>query len=115
MTTAIKAELLSLLKWSMLAACTIGPGTVLVCSKAGADFDLELIWTLMIASFIAFVIQKEAARLTFTSGLSLGQAIRKHFQTSDSVPFAAYAVTIGVFIGNTAYTVNCFVGNFRKE
>ena len=52
-------QVLSLLKWSMLAACTIGPGTVVVCSKSGADYQLQLQWTLVAASFVAFVLQKE--------------------------------------------------------
>ena len=43
------AEAQSLLKWSMLAACTVGPGTVVVCAKAGADFDLQLLWALCVA------------------------------------------------------------------
>lgn len=40
---AIKAEISLLLHFSMLAACTIGPGTVVTCSKSGADFGLDLI------------------------------------------------------------------------
>jgi len=51
----VLVEVFSLLKWSMLAACTIGPGTVIVCSKSGADFNLQLIWTLFIASYLACV------------------------------------------------------------
>eukprot|EP00035_Acanthoeca_spectabilis_P010238 m.181345 g.181345 ORF g.181345 m.181345 type:complete len:540 (+) comp14963_c0_seq2:2063-3682(+) len=131
-------EGVSLLKWSCLAACTIGPGTVVVCAKAGADFKLHLIWTVVLASFVAFVLQKEAGRLTIESKMSLGTAIRRHFgrgsrprhtavatkdagqgdPTTESfpgisvekVPVAGYAAVIGVFVGNAAYEANCFVG-----
>lgn len=106
-----KDELLSLLKWSMLAACTIGPGTVVVCSKSGADYQLQLQWTLVAASFVAFVLQKEAARLTMVSGKSFGRAIRERFgDSTDKVPKIGYFVAIGVFIGNTALEANCFAG-----
>ena len=30
-------EVLSLLQWSMLAACTIGPGTVVVCTPSNSN------------------------------------------------------------------------------
>lgn len=108
----IGLEVLSLLKWSMLAACTIGPGTVIVCSKAGAEFNLQLLWTLIVASFVAFMLQKEAARLTIVSGMSFGQAIRRRFSRKDpnKVPVIGYFAIVGVFIGNTAYEANSFVG-----
>jgi hypothetical protein len=35
---------------------------VVVCSKAGAEFDLQLIWTLWLASIVAFQLQSQAAR-----------------------------------------------------
>jgi hypothetical protein len=33
--SALMKEVVSLLKWSMLAATTVGPGTVVVCAKVG--------------------------------------------------------------------------------
>ena len=36
-------------------------------------------WTVLVASFVAFVLQKEAARLTMESSMSLGAAVRVHF------------------------------------
>lgn len=104
-------EIQSLLKWSMLAACTIGPGTVIVCAKSGTDYGLDLIWTLVVASLLAFILQEEAARLSMNNGKSLGEALRRRFASEiDSVPVAGYVAVIGVFIGNTAYEANCFVG-----
>ena len=43
-------EVLSMLYWSMLAACTVGPGTVVTCARAGAEFELNLIYVLIFAS-----------------------------------------------------------------
>ena len=60
----------------MLAANTIGPGTVVTCARAGAEFDLQLVWVLFFASLLAFTLQEGTVRLTITSGLSLGQCLR---------------------------------------
>eukprot|EP00040_Diaphanoeca_grandis_P032194 m.194656 g.194656 ORF g.194656 m.194656 type:complete len:711 (+) comp32539_c0_seq1:146-2278(+) len=105
-------EALSLLQWSMLAACTIGPGTVVMCSKAGAESGLKLVWVLVAASYVAFMLQKEAARLTLESGKTFGEAIRIHFGTpgSNKVPKMGYAITLAIFVGNTALEANCFAG-----
>lgn len=105
-------EVLSLLQWSMLAACTIGPGTVVVCAKSGADFQLQLLWTLVMASIVAFILQKEAACLTMQTGMSFGRAIRERFGEpgSDSVPRVGWAMSIAVFVSNTALEANCFAG-----
>jgi len=112
MLRKVLSELLSLLQWSMLAACTIGPGTVVMCSKAGAESGTKLIWVLVAASYVAFMLQKEAGRLTLESGKSFGEAIRIHFGTpgSNKVPKMGYAMVVAIFIGNTALEANCFAG-----
>ena len=53
-------EIKSLLFWSMLAASTVGPGTVIMCSKAGAEYQLQLLWALSFASVVAFTLQEGA-------------------------------------------------------
>jgi Mn2+/Fe2+ NRAMP family transporter len=104
-------EVLSLLRWTMLAACTIGPGTVVVCSKAGADYDLTLIWTLVVAAFVSFVLAESAARLSIVSGVSFGQALRMRFgKNEEDVPLVAYLALLGVLVGNLLYVANCLVG-----
>ena len=45
----VLAEIGDMLYWGMLAASTIGPGSVIVLSKAGADYDLELLWAVLVA------------------------------------------------------------------
>jgi Mn2+/Fe2+ NRAMP family transporter len=109
-SSTLGEEVLSLLQWTMLAACTIGPGTVVVCSKAGAEYDLTLIWTLVVAAFVSFVLAESAARLTIVSGISFGRALRMRFGKGDEVPLVAYLALIGVLIGNLLYVANCLVG-----
>ena len=47
-------EVASMMYWTMLAACTVGPGTVVTCARAGAEYDLSLIWALVFASTLAY-------------------------------------------------------------
>ena len=87
--TSCGNEAASLLTWSMLAACTVGPGTVITCARAGAEDDLALMWCLVAASAVAYVLQEESGRLTMVSGSSFGHALRVKFarnNCSHSVP-----------------------------
>ncbi len=52
----------------MLAANTIGPGTVITCARAGAEQGLQLMWTLVFATVLAYTLQ-----------VSLGQSWQLHF------------------------------------
>ena len=60
---AVLQEVISLLTWSMLAACTVGPGTVVTCARAGAEHDLELLWALVFATILAYTLQVNMKRL----------------------------------------------------
>ena len=51
-------ETLNLLYWTMLAATTVGPGTVVTCARAGAEYELNSIWALIFASVLAYVARK---------------------------------------------------------
>ena len=98
----ITKEFLSLLYWTMIAACTDGPGTVVTCARAGAEFELTLVWALIFASFLAYILQEGTARLTITSGLSLGQCLQVKYQHSRKiwrVGVICWVVACSVFFG----------------
>ena len=80
MKSRILDEIGSLLYWTMLAACTVGPGTVVTCARAGAEFGLNLTWALLFASMLAYTLQEGTARLTIVSGKSLGQCLRVKYK-----------------------------------
>jgi len=95
-------EILSLLYWTMLAACTVGPGTVVTCARAGAEFELNLIWALIFASVLAYILQEGTARLTIVSGRSLGQCLQakyKHGRLIWGVGVICWVVAGCVFVG----------------
>jgi len=102
-----------MLYWSMLAACTVGPGTVVTCARAGAEFELNLIYVLIFASCLAYTLQEGTARLTINSGLSLGQCLRRKFEHTYKIYNSAlicWVVAICVTVGNTLYECNNFAG-----
>ena len=107
------SELLSLLYWTMLAACTVGPGTVVTCARAGAEFELHLVWVLIFASLLAFTLQEGTARLTIHSGLSLGQCLRTKYRHTFKLYNSAmicWVVAVCVTLGNTLYECNNWAG-----
>ena len=55
-TPPILKEFISLLYWTMLAACTVGPGTVFICARAGSEYGLSLIWVLVFATVLAYTL-----------------------------------------------------------
>jgi len=106
-------EIGSMLYWTMLAACTVGPGTVVTCARAGAEYDLNLIWALVFASVLAYTLQEGTARLTIVSGKSLGQCLRVKYRHGAKIYDTAvicWLVGVSVFIGNTLYECNNWAG-----
>lgn len=112
-TKNILKEISSMLYWTMLAACTVGPGTVVTCARAGAEYGLNLIWALVFASILAFTLQEGTARLTIVSGKSLGQCLRikyRHGWRIYETAVIGWVVSICVFLGNTLYECNNWAG-----
>jgi len=102
-----------MLYWTMLAACTVGPGTVVTCARAGAEYDLSLIWALIFASILAYTLQEGTARLTIVSGKSLGQCLRvkyRHGAKLYDTAVVCWLVAVFVFFGNTLYECNNWAG-----
>merc|ERR1712203_564201 len=106
-------ELASLLYWTMLAACTVGPGTVVTCARAGAEFGLNLTWALLFASILAYTLQEGTARLTIVSGKSLGQCLRVKYKSGAKLydtALVCWLVAGLVCVGNTLYECNNWAG-----
>ncbi len=65
--------------WSVISAAFIGPGTVTTASKAGAAFQLQLLWTLIFSILATILLQEAAARIAIGSGKSLGQILAEKY------------------------------------
>ena len=48
----------------LIAAAFIGPGTVTLCSLAGAKFGMSLLWTIIISILAAIILQSMAIKVS---------------------------------------------------
>ena len=106
-------EVGALLYWSMLAACTVGPGTVVTCARAGAEYGLNLTWALFVASILAYIMLEASARLTIVSGKSLGQCLQIKYKNGMKLCNTAiicWIVVTSIYLGNQLYELNTFAG-----
>ncbi|HEX5170709.1 MAG TPA: divalent metal cation transporter [Cyclobacteriaceae bacterium] len=72
-------KLSSIILWSVISAAFIGPGTITTAVSAGSRFHLDLVWAVGFATLACIIVQESAARITISSGLSLGQTFRLKF------------------------------------
>lgn len=87
----------------LVAAAFIGPGTVTVASRAGAEFGTGLAWVVLFAVFAAIVFQEMAARLGIATGKDLAQTLRGNGRPQwYRWPAVALALA-AVLVGNIAY------------
>ncbi|MEM1319527.1 MAG: Nramp family divalent metal transporter [Bacteroidota bacterium] len=104
---SFKQGLLSVLFWSIISAAFIGPGTVTTAAKAGATFQLQLLWALLFSTLATIVLQEAAARITIASGQSLGQIIARKYGGRSGL---RYLVFLAVAFGCAAYQAGNMLG-----
>ena len=87
----------------LIAAAFIGPGTVTLCTLAGVQFGMVLLWTLLVAIVAAMVLQSMAVKIGLIGRKSITQVIKEKVKT----PVVKYSIITLIFssiiIGNTAY------------
>lgn len=87
----------------LVAAAFIGPGTVTVCTLAGAGFGYTLLWAMLLSILATIVLQEMAARLGVITQRGLADVIKGELKLR-WVRFAAMAVILcAIGIGNAAY------------
>ncbi len=98
----------SIVFWSIISAAFIGPGTVTTASKAGASFQIALLWALFFSTFATIILQEAAARITIASGKSLGEIIALKYQNSSST--LSWTVFLSIAFGCAAYQAGNMLG-----
>ena len=106
-----KSRLLNILFWSVVSAAFIGPGTVTTATKAGANFQFDLLWALVFSTFACLLLQEASARITINSGLNLGQAIAKQFEGKSTRMLALILVIGAIVLGSAAYETGNILGS----
>ena len=86
-----------------MAAAFIGPGTITMCSIAGAQFKYGLIWALIVSILLTMFIQLTAIRIGLTTKNTLSNLIKDQFQSGLLKYTSILLIISAIFIGNSAY------------
>ena len=107
----IKKKLSSLGPGSVVAAAFIGPGTITMCSIAGAQFGYSLVWALIISILITLVIQSTVVRISIVSAKPLSKLLINQFRNK-YLKFLSISLLISaIFVGNAAYEAGNISGS----
>ena len=87
----------------LIAAAFIGPGTVTLCSLAGAKFGMSLLWTIIIAILIAIILQSMAIKVSILAKKNLTQAIKEELKNPIVKNLVLGLILVAILFGNTAY------------
>ncbi len=88
---------------TLVAAAFIGPGTVTVCTIAGANYGYSLLWAMLLSVFATIVLQEMAARLGLVTGKGLPEILRSAISNKLIRVVLIILVLAAIAVGNTAY------------
>jgi manganese transport protein len=88
---------------TIVTAAFIGPGTVTLCSLAGAQYGYVLLWTMVLSVIITIVLQNMAAKLGLFTQKGLAGIIKDEFKAPLLKISAIVLIVAAIVIGNTAY------------
>ena len=83
----------------LIAAAFIGPGTVTLCTIAGASFGYSLIWAIVISIFSTIVLQEMSLRIGLITKMNLAQAIRINIKSNNSKLLRPYQQNLNRNLG----------------
>ncbi len=87
----------------LVAAAFIGPGTITLCTAAGAGFGYSLLWALLLSVVATVSLQEMAARLGLISRKDLARVIAELRSNLLIKWLVICMVFSAIVIGNTAY------------
>tara|TARA_R110002049_G_scaffold115795_5_gene267952 strand:- start:6751 stop:7944 length:1194 start_codon:yes stop_codon:yes gene_type:complete len=87
----------------LVAAAFIGPGTVTVCTIAGAQFGYSLLWAMLLSIVATVVLQQMAARLGIVTQKGLAQVIKEEIGIGWIKVVVIGLILSAIVIGNAAY------------
>jgi manganese transport protein len=87
----------------LIAAAFIGPGTVTVCTLAGANFGFSLIWAVVLSIISTLILQEISGRIALLTGSDLSTLLRNQSGHPLIKLFSMGLVLIAIVLGNAAY------------
>ena len=94
----------------LIAAAFIGPGTVTLCTIAGASFGYSLIWAIILSIFSTLVLQEMSLRIGLITKMNLAQVIRINIKSKFLNRFLLLLIISSILIGNAAYEAGNITG-----
>jgi len=88
---------------TLVAAAFIGPGTVTMCTIAGARFGFALLWAMVLSIIATIFLQEMAARVGIITQKDLAAVIREQISSPILKKLAVLLILGTIVIGNTAY------------
>ncbi|WP_299161197.1 Nramp family divalent metal transporter [uncultured Tenacibaculum sp.] len=88
---------------TLIAAAFIGPGTVTLCTLAGVNFGMNLLWAMLLSIIATIVLQEMAARLGIISQKGLSEVIREEIKHPFFKQFITVLILAAIVIGNASY------------
>ena len=94
----------------LIAAAFIGPGTVTLCSIAGASFGYSLLWALLLSIIATIVLQEMALRIGLITNKGLAEVIRVSIKNKIVNRSLMLLILCSILIGNAAYEAGNITG-----
>jgi Mn2+/Fe2+ NRAMP family transporter len=88
---------------TLVAAAFVGPGTITICTRAGADFGYTLLWAMLLSMLATIVLQEMAARLGLITNNGLATIVRDNITNKPARLLMIVLMISAIFIGNAAY------------
>ena len=88
---------------TLVAAAFIGPGTVTVCTLAGAGFGYSLLWAMVVSILATIVLQEMASRVGIVTQKGLSQVIQENITGQYLRVFSLLLILAAIIVGNSAY------------
>jgi len=87
----------------LIAAAFIGPGTVTVCTLAGANFGFSLLWAMTLSIVATVILQEISGRIGIVTGSDLSTLLRNQTGNRAFRLFSMVLILVAVVLGNAAY------------
>ena len=94
----------------LIAAAFIGPGTVTLCTIAGASFGYSLIWAILLSIFSTIVLQEMSLRIGLITKMNLAEVIRINIKSKFINRLFLVLIICSILIGNAAYEAGNITG-----
>jgi len=94
----------------LIAAAFIGPGTVTLCTIAGASFGYSLIWAIVLSIFSTIVLQEMSLRIGLITRMNIAEVIRINIKSKFINRLFLILIICSILIGNAAYEAGNITG-----